>query len=337
MNKRPRSESFPAEARRGLLTLPQETLLHILQYAMANQAAVSLVAQVSKELGAVAWSREAVRCVRVYFRGVPPWVVDANCVGLVESSKHWTHLTIVSPQVAWTETMVRLSTLESLVHLDIVSARYNVTSEEGMVISSLAGVATLILQGSRACGRVQTVAGIAMMPSLTALHLPHCHLTDEALAALAPLSASLTLLNISGNEELTGLGVGTILSPFKKLSVLNLFLCRGMTDDGVIALATDLPVLSSLDLCDCYQVTDRALTMLGQVPSLTVLDLSQNTKITDMGVFALARLPALASLNLDGCWRLTDAVARALGAMTTLTSLELPKRGPRSTYMPRYY
>ena len=135
MNKRPRSESFPAEARRGLLTLPQDTLLHILQYAMANQAAVSLVAQVSKELGAVAWSREAVRCVRVYFRRVPA----LSLRGLVESSKHWTHLTIIGPQGAWTETMVRLSTWESLVHLEIDGARYRVTSEEGMVISSSAG------------------------------------------------------------------------------------------------------------------------------------------------------------------------------------------------------
>jgi hypothetical protein len=319
MKKRPRSKSPHAVSCNGLLGLPRDAVVLILQFAMADQRAVSAVALASRQLGAVAWTCEAVRFVHVY---MTKDFVAADGTALVQSSKYWTNLTICRFQAPWTQTFALIATLESLVYLRIDSARLSDASAMGMAIKSMSSLDTLELRHSRCCGRVETVAAVGMMTSLTALHLPSCHLTDEALDTLAPLAGCLTLLNISNNEELTGLCVASVLAPFKLLSILSLWGCARMTDEGLIALSA-LPTLCSLDVCDCYQVTDRAVEMLGQMAQLTFLDLSLVPRITDASVAALVRLPALTSLNLEGCWRLTDAAAPFLGAMTTLTSLNL--------------
>ncbi|KAG0430725.1 hypothetical protein HPB47_022426 [Ixodes persulcatus] len=74
-------------------------------------------------------------------------------------------------------------------------------------------------------------------------------------------------------------------------------------------LLRELPDLTSLDLSECYVITDNCIveSFMRQLPSLMSLNLSWCSQITDVSVACIsAFLPNLEYLYLAGCEKITD-------------------------------
>ena len=80
---------------------------------------------------------------------------------------------------------------------------------------------------------------------------------------------------------------------------------------------------TSLDLSECYIITDADLIHISNLTNLTSLDLRYCANITDAGLIHLSNLTNLTSLNLYRCDKITDAGLVHLSNLTNLTSLNL--------------
>jgi len=98
--------------------------------------------------------------------------------------------------------------------------------------------------------------------------------------------------------------------------------CSG-ADKWLQALA-GLTALTSLDLQECWEVTDDGLRALSSLTALTDLHLGFCRQVSDNGLrVILAGLTALSTLGLSGCEQVSDVGLRDLAGLTTLTDLDL--------------
>ena len=98
--------------------------------------------------------------------------------------------------------------------------------------------------------------------------------------------------------------------------------CCEVSDAGLQTLVASCPMLESLNLRGCSQLTDAAIGCLG--PALRCLNLNGCDQITDAGLkFLAGSCPNLESLNLKWCSQLTDAGWRNLTDLLSLTHLDL--------------
>ncbi len=107
-----------------------------------------------------------------------------------------------------------------------------------------------------------------------------------------------------------------------KLQTLDLRNCYNITDSGLESLKT-LTSLQTLDLFNCKKITDSGLEHLKALTSLQTLNLLNCGKITDKGLEHLKTLTSLQSLNLEDCYKITDRGLEHLKALTSLQSLDL--------------
>ncbi|KAK3241809.1 hypothetical protein CYMTET_48458 [Cymbomonas tetramitiformis] len=205
---------------------------------------------------------------------------------------------------------------------------YEVAFDDGDVRQTqLAG--KVISLKPTACDLVtdEGLAALAPLTALTSLDLTNCReVTDEGLAALAPLTA-LTSLDLTNCREVTDEGLAA-LAPLTALtsSIPQTALVGGLecVADGVrLAALAPLTALTSLNLAHLVQETDDGLAGLATLTALTSLNLSENMNVTDGGLIALAPLTALTSLDLKSCKGVTDGGWAALAPLTALTSLGL--------------
>jgi hypothetical protein len=149
--------------------------------------------------------------------------------------------------------------------------------------------------------------------------------TDEAMGMLVrrfPAVVSLQVKRVPGCvAALTDEGIRAVTSSLPALTSLDLTLCDQLTDEALRAVS-NLRALTSLDITDCDKVTDEGMRAVSGCSTLTSLDLTRCFRVTDEGVKAASSLPALKSLNLCGTV-LTDEGMRAVSSCTSLTSLNL--------------
>ena len=202
--------------------------------------------------------------------------------------------------------------------------------------------------------------------SLTSLSLACCpHLSNRAFLSLtrltstrlhhltfptdtsAPLDAvSLSLISLS-NTHLHTLRIAhapylphdclLFLSDTSTLTHLTLRSMRQLTDASFSFLTLNShhrrriwPLIQSLDLSGCRQLTDRTMALLAKLPSLTSLDVSDNRRVTAQGAQSLSDGQSLCreglrALTLAGCSEVTDDCASALLDLPALTSLSLDR------------
>ena len=102
------------------------------------------------------------------------------------------------------------------------------------------------------------------------------------------------------------------------------WICGGITDVGVCALAARCPLLQRLSLTFCRFITSDALTVLARhCPLLEYIDLAGDENITDSGVIALAR----------GCSRLQHVSLNNCVYVTGDAVVELAQRCPDLRYL----
>lgn len=141
--------------------------------------------------------------------------------------------------------------------------------------------------------RTRGFVALSAMPSLRALGVNLRHVDDAGLAALPSFPAL---------RELTTIGLGD--DAFRHvgrcgdLETLTCMYTDDMGDAGTAHLAS-LRKLRRYYAGDA-PITDRSLTILGQLPALEEVELWSCTAITNVGVAALAAAPRLRRVILDG-------------------------------------
>ncbi|CAL4889347.1 unnamed protein product [Urochloa decumbens] len=102
----------------------------------------------------------------------------------------------------------------------------------------------------------------------------------------------------------------------EKLAVRGSHPTRGVTDQGLSAVARGSPNLSSLALWDVPLITDAGLAEVAAgCPSLERLDISRCPLITDKGLVAVAQgCPNLVSLTIETCSGVANEGLRAIGS-----------------------
>ncbi|CUG02818.1 receptor-type protein kinase, putative [Bodo saltans] len=135
-------------------------------------------------------------------------------------------------------------------------------------------------------------------------------------------------LNLSGCGNISDNGLAHVMS----------VACVGLEDsaaashlrlagnNGINCVASACHQLLSLDLHDCYDVTDSGLSYIALLPQLRILNLSSCQNISDEGVVHLAPLQRnLRELNLNKCWRITDIGLASVGVLDQLQHLLLSR------------
>jgi F-box/leucine-rich repeat protein 2/20 len=154
--------------------------------------------------------------------------------------------------------------------------------------------------------------------TLEQLILTNCDsLTDEALMAL-----------LEGVDSEIDYLTGRVVAPPRKLKHLDLTRCRGITDQGVKALAYNTPEMEGLQLSKCHALTDDSLCeIFPTMPNLTHLDIEELENLTNASMQALATSPCqkyLSHLSISYCENLGDAgMIPVLKSCANLTSLDM--------------
>ena len=168
---------------------------------------------------------------------------------------------------------------------------------------------------------------IKALPSLTSLDLSGCNeITGDELAEALMVLPRLTSLNLEGCRQITEEKLAEALMKLPNLTNLNLNYCRQITGENLAKALMKLPNLTSLKLTGCNEITgDKLAEAIMKLPNLISLSLHYCNKITgDKLAEALMKLPKLTELNLWGCNQITEEkLAEALMALPMLTSLDL--------------
>lgn len=145
----------------------------------------------------------------------------------------------------------------------------------------------------------------ASMALVTRLALSQCF---DVTGVCAASFAGLVDLEVAGCEAVSDESVALLAGAAgRALTTLSLTSCS-VTDAVLPQLATALPQLRALSLCDSQALKCEGVAALGSLTALTRLDLSLCSHLSDDPAMAsLADLECLAVLNVSGCPRLTDA------------------------------
>jgi hypothetical protein len=132
---------------------------------------------------------------------------------------------------------------------------------------------------------------------------------------------------VSWDSKVDNTELMTIANGLPQLQSLDISECWWITDAGIIALATGCTQLQSLDIRGCHSITDEGIRAVATgCTQLQSLNISGTfIKITDAGITAVAGgCPQLRSLNISYCGNITDAGIRALATgCSQLQSLDI--------------
>ena len=138
--------------------------------------------------------------------------------------------------------------------------------------------------------------------------------TDKSLRILSARSKKIKTLKLSCCRNVSGEGVMIIAERCKDLEGLWIGNIRGIGDDVMEKLG-ECKKLSILHVNDCLGMTDQSLLKFVQADdqlqfknySLEILNLCNNESITNSGIEKLAKgSPRLRSLMLSGCTQISD-------------------------------
>ncbi|EAA14603.5 AGAP010289-PA, partial [Anopheles gambiae str. PEST] len=135
------------------------------------------------------------------------------------------------------------------------------------------------------------------------------NITDMAIGhAFAADFPNLKVLNLSLCKQVTDSSLGRITQHLKNIEVLELGGCSNITNTGLSKETADgTPALEYLGLQDCQRLSDEALRHIAQgLTSLRSINLSFCVSVTDSGLKHLARMSRLEELNLRACDNISD-------------------------------
>lgn len=170
---------------------------------------------------------------------------------------------------------------------------------------------------------------ISRCPNLRVLDFANTSITDATLLAVAAKCPHLEALRLQMVSDITDAGIEAVVEKCQSLSALSLGwipTARGyckhvakhcsklkhldlsgcsaeVTDSLVEAIVKGAPNLLTLDLSDCYSLTNTSISHICEhLKSLTTVSFSRCHQITVNSMLQLARLQTLKCVNLMGCY-----------------------------------
>mmetsp|Transcript_37702 Transcript_37702/g.98759 ORF Transcript_37702/g.98759 Transcript_37702/m.98759 type:complete len:427 (-) Transcript_37702:290-1570(-) len=174
------------------------------------------------------------------------------------------------------------------------------------------------------------IALISAAPKLKTLDLSGCFtVSDRTLAAVAKYCPHLDALSLRMAERVSAYGIEAVTKNCRRLRVLSVGWTKGtlgcgpfiaehcsnlehldlsgmsfeITDTLVKRITAKSPRLRSLDLSDCYNLTNLAIDhVCDQLECIEYVAMSRCHRITSDPMWRLAKIPTLKSLKLIGCY-----------------------------------
>ncbi|GAQ82143.1 Leucine rich repeat/RNI-like superfamily protein [Klebsormidium nitens] len=148
------------------------------------------------------------------------------------------------------------------------------------------------------CNKVDpsAVEALSNCPNLASLEIASTAITSKGIAYLAARTRRITELSLASSQPV-----------------------RGVSDEGVQAIAQAAPSLRRLNLTRCTSLSDIGFASLATCSKLETLNLSY-TAIGDVGLVALIKsLPGLTEIILESCHNITNLTPLAwLGSLEIL-------------------
>lgn len=165
-------------------------------------------------------------------------------------------------------------------------------------------------------------------PELHALILHSCEeITDRGILALAERCTNLATLSVAKCKQLTDRSLTAIIrANASRLQSLNLDSCHLITDETVMCLALNhCTNMLELDLSSCDAISDEAvLHLLQTCDKLESLSLEELTNLSEQALSVLGNLSALKRLRVGYCRGVTDACLLSIATeCTQLNSIDL--------------
>ncbi|VAH94120.1 F-box/LRR-repeat protein 12-like [Triticum dicoccoides] len=157
------------------------------------------------------------------------------------------------------------------------------------------------------CRGVSGVGFRGCPSTLSYLEAESCMLSSEGMLDISS-GGGLQYINLYNLRSSAGLdclgGVGSM----KKLRVLNLRMCRYLTDDSVVAIASGCPLIEEWSLAVCHGVRLPGWSAIGlNCNKLRILHVNRCRNICDQGLHALKDgCVRLEVLHIHGCGKITN-------------------------------
>jgi len=174
----------------------------------------------------------------------------------------------------------------------------------GSIFRNCRNISALIISYCRGVSGV----GFTGCPStLSYLEAESCMISPEGMLDIVS-GGGLEYLNFYNLRSSAGLdGLGRV-SSLTKLRFLNLRMCRYLTDDSVVAIASACPLIEEWSLAVCHGVRLPGWTAIGLYSNkLRILHVNRCRNICDQGLQALKDgCMCLEVLHIHGCGKITN-------------------------------
>jgi len=172
------------------------------------------------------------------------------------------------------------------------------------------------------------VSVIQKCPGLTDLNISSCPLvTEDWLTIMASKNQCLECINLAGLQNVTDDGIETMMGVLgSRIKSLDISCCTGITNGGLMQIATKCPVLRRLSLRCCNFNRDGIEVAARSLTCLTEFDLTGFKALKDSGAVSIAlSCPSLKSINLSGCSAISDVGVGTFSCCLALASVNLSK------------
>ncbi|CAK8681443.1 unnamed protein product [Clavelina lepadiformis] len=179
---------------------------------------------------------------------------------------------------------------------------------------------------------------LLLYPKLREIDLSECDVTDASLLQISQVCIQLVKVDLNAvkgfRDQVTTAGVVALSKGCPLLQTVYLRRCCNVTDEALRALAENCPNLKQLNLGSCTKISDASLQALAaKCPGLECLNIAA-TSVTDDGILSLcAGAPRLAlkELHINHCMQLSDRSVEGIMSMCPAINILLIHGCPKMT------
>ena len=155
------------------------------------------------------------------------------------------------------------------------------------------------------CAGLKALAGCS---NLSSLKIGIClRISDEGLTYIGKSCPKLRDIDLYRSLLDVPCGFLSLVHFLTKLTCSFCFRCGGISDDGVIQIAQGSPMLASINLSYCTEITDRSLMSISKCTKLNTLEIRGCPRVSSAGLSEIAMgCRLLSKLDIKKCFEIND-------------------------------